>query len=280
MYSGTTLTRHSGRLLGAHQKVDRVARRHLKKIGDGAQGFPTIRAILHFEGKNGPDALKRKSPAQDEPWHYYDPYDEDDSGLLHLIKDHYELLVKELVAGNIERAAFEAAWLAHAVADGMTPAHHHPYEAELELLRGGETKETRTTLKDKLVMPGATPHHMLVNNWKMWGPKGLFTTHGLFELGIATIIAPLRLKRACPTPADIIHIHAIGPIEWFKQAARRVAALNLYEAYYDKGWTRRLAGRIRRELAPEVSRAICLFWYCAHAEAELIKLKRPEQVGA
>ncbi len=51
-------------------------------------------------------------------------------GLIELIKEHYKNLVKELQANNSERISFEAAWLAHAIVDGLTPAHHYPYEAE------------------------------------------------------------------------------------------------------------------------------------------------------
>src|SRR3954467_334624 len=122
MYSGSTMTPLSGRILGAHQKIDSVARRNLERMMPGCK-FPRSRQIMHFEGKNGPDAIKRKSPAKDEPWHYYSPFDDDDSQLIELIRDHYNELVKRLKDGNKERTAFEAAWLAHAIVDGLTPAH-------------------------------------------------------------------------------------------------------------------------------------------------------------
>jgi hypothetical protein len=60
MYSGTTLTPISGRLFGAHQKIDRVARKSFESLTPKAE-FPAIKEILHFEGVNGPDAIKRKS---------------------------------------------------------------------------------------------------------------------------------------------------------------------------------------------------------------------------
>src|SRR5437762_10117413 len=115
MYSGTTLTRFSGRILGAHQKIDRVARHHLRQILPDNTVFPSVRSILQFEGKNGPDALKRKSPAKNEPWHYYSPFDDADSKLLILIKEHYDQLVRQLKSRKKEREAFEEAWLAHAL---------------------------------------------------------------------------------------------------------------------------------------------------------------------
>lgn len=271
MYSGTTLTKYSGRIMGAHQKIDKVARRHLVRLLSDNTVFPRARQILHFEGKNGPDAIKRKSPAKDEPWHYYSPFNDNDSQLIELIRAHYDRLIKELRSGNQERAAFEAAWLAHAITDGLTPAHHYPYEEKLAELRGGKQKETRITVRDKLVLPGETRRQKVKNNWKMWGPKGLFTAHGLFELGVATIFAPLSFNDARPTKADIENIQEIGPIEWFKRAAREIAMLNLYEQYHRRGWTPRLAWQVRHKLGPEIVKAITVTWYAALADAGAIK---------
>ncbi|HEY5667646.1 MAG TPA: hypothetical protein VIR03_00615, partial [Candidatus Saccharimonadales bacterium] len=94
MYSGTTLTPLSGRVLGAHQKLDRLARASLRVLLGGYDSrFPKARSILHFEGVNGPDAIKRKSPAKDEPWHYYSPFDPADTELVRLIGAHYDELV-------------------------------------------------------------------------------------------------------------------------------------------------------------------------------------------
>ena len=92
MYSGTTLTRFSGRVIGAHQKIDKVARKQLAFLVKNKDVFPAVSEILVFEGKNGPDAIKRKSPAKDEPWHYYSPFDEDDSKLIELINEHILIL--------------------------------------------------------------------------------------------------------------------------------------------------------------------------------------------
>lgn len=274
MYSGTTITKYSGRILGAHQKINRVARRHLSRLLPDDTVFPDIRRILDFEGKQGPDAIKRKSPAQNEPWHYYSPFDEDDSRLIELIQSHYDQLVKQLKRGNRERVAFEAAWLAHALVDGLTPAHHYPYEEKLVELRGGEGIETRNTVKSKIIMPGSTKREQLKNNWKMWGPKGLLTTHGLFELGIATIIAPLSFSEAVPKPADIRAMKRIGPIEWFKRAARDIAAMNMYDNYYKKGWTPTLAWQVRQELGPVIIKTVTLTWHAAVVEAGLLGKKR------
>lgn len=170
MYSGTTLTPVSGRIMGAHQKFDRVARNQLSKILPNDKVFPSSRKILHFEGRKGPDAIKRKSPARDEPWHYYSPFDNNDSQLIELIQSHYSQLVKELKNDNKERVAFESAWLAHVIVDGLTPAHHYPYEEELSKIRGSG-KETRTTVREKLLPKGETKRDTLKKVGKFTGQK-------------------------------------------------------------------------------------------------------------
>jgi hypothetical protein len=270
MYSGTTLTKVSGQLLGAHQKIDRVARRHLEQLAPKCH-FPSVRSILHFEGDNGPDAIKRKSPAKDEPWHYLQPFDEDDTQLLHLITDHYTDLVKALAAGDDVRASFEASWLAHAIVDGLTPAHHYPYEEKLVELRGGQGLESRTTIGKKVIFPGETLRHQASNNWKFWGTKGIFTTHVAFEWGVATLIKPLRFKHALPSSTDLQSVHSTSLADWYRKAAQDVANLELYDTFYESGWTPKLARQIRRELAPALVRAVTLVWYSAAREAGLIK---------
>lgn len=266
MYSGWLLTNLSGNLIGAHQQVDRVARRYFRTLLPNSY-FPSSRQILHFEGKNGPDGIKSKSPATDEPWHYYDPFDPDDSILTDLIDDHYQNLVEALKIHNSQRASFEAAWLAHAIVDGLTPAHHYPYEQELEKLRG-ESKDTRTSLKKKLIMPGETRLKMFVNNWKMWGAKGLFTTHGLYEMGVAAVMRTMRFNLCQPTEYDIRTMKKIGYSEYFKRQARAVAGFKMYEYYYEHGWNSRLARQTRDELVPILIRTVCLTWYAAARQAE------------
>lgn len=272
MYSGTTLTRYSGRILGAHQKIDRISRKHLKNFLLNDNAFPHIKQILHFEGRNGPDGVKLKSPAKDEPWHYFDPFDDHDTQLLDIITEHFRQLVDELKNGNYERAAFDASWLAHALVDGLTPAHHYPYEQKLRELRGGLHNESRNTTAKKLIIPGATPTQMFINNWKMWGGKGLLTTHGTFEWGVATLIAPLSLNDALPTMDDLRDAEQTGLIELFRRSAREIASRDMYTRYYENGWTRRLAGQVRHELAPAIVRIVTLSWYLAAKQAGKVSI--------
>lgn len=273
MYSGTTLTKYSGRVIGAHQRIDRVSRSHLSLILPNDKLFPSIRSILMFEGKNGPDAIKRKSPAKDEPWHYFNPFDDNDSALITSINNHYDTLVKHLKSSNNEGASFEAAWLAHALVDGLTPAHHYPYERELSELRG-EGIETRTTIKSKLVIQGDTTIDRLSKNWKMWGPRGLLSAHGMFEIGIATLITPLRFGDAKPKARDLDKLKKIGLIEMFRQVAKEIAVLQMYDNFNKKGWTPKLALQVRKKLGPSIVKVVTLAWYSATAEAGLVKSER------
>ena len=121
--------------MGVHQKIDRVARRRIAPHVPSGLAFPSTKEILHFEGLNGPDGIKRKSPAKDEPWHYIDPTRPNDTALLDMIDEHIRNLTHALDTGNMTRAAFEAAWMAHAITDGLTPPHHYPLAQKLEQLR-------------------------------------------------------------------------------------------------------------------------------------------------
>lgn len=264
MYSGTTLRNKSGRVIGTHQKIDRVARRHLRHVLPKGTWFPTAKDILHFEGKNGPDGIKSKSPGVDEPWHFIDPEHEGDHQLFDLMTDHIHNLAVALNEKNQERAAFEAAWLAHAIVDGLTPAHHFPYEEKLEKIRG-EGIETRTRRLDKVLMPGKNRRHRLRNNWEYWGSKGLMTTHLGFEMGVATSIAALRFEDLEINTNDLKK----GFIEVYKQSLRDIDRLGMYDEFHRRGWTRQLARQTKNELAPLIIQAVVLGWYAA-ATKELV----------
>ena len=268
MYSGTTLkgSKHFDAWFGAHQKIDRTARRHLETIVPSSV-FPKRKDIVRFEGMDGPDGIKRKTPAKDEPWHYFDPSDPNDTQLLDIINDHHKQLVKALRDENDARASFEAAWLAHAIVDGLTPAHHYPYEEELVRLRGGAGIETRTSPKEKLLMPGDSIPERLSNNWQMWGDKGLLATHIAFEIGVAVMIMPLRLRNSLPTKEELDQVEKIGVQKLFVGRAKQIDDLHMYESFYKSGWTPRLAKVVRRDLVPVIVNTVTLIWYSAVMEA-------------
>ncbi len=269
MYCGTTLTNLSGNIIGAHQKLDRSARWVLRDYLIDDQSFPSIKKILHFEGNNGPDAGKAKYDKENAPWHFYDPFDPEDGELIIQIESHYQNLVKSLKEKQLERAAFEASWLAHAIVDGLTPAHHYPFEAELEKLRG-ESKETRDSIMKKIIIKGETKFEYLTKNWKFWGAKGLFTTHFLFEHGAGIIIFTMKKNMAIPSQYDIKTIEHLGLAGYFKRIAREVALLNMYEKFYEKGWNSELAKLTKKELAPKMAQTTTLAWYMAAKDAGLV----------
>ena len=254
-------------MVGAHQKIDRLARASLHALLPGNDTFPSTKLILHFEGVNGPDAIKRKSPAKDEPWHYYSPFDDEDTQLIEIISEHYDYLVAALKKGDEVRAGFEASWLAHAIVDGLTPAHHYPYEEKLAEIRGGKGLETRNNLWDKIVMPGKSRRDMLRNNWRMWGPKGLLTSHGFFEFGVAFMLLPPGGRYATPTKADIAELNKHGLLDLFRLKAKEIAALDTYHAYVKTGWTPQLARKVRLRIIPAIVKTVALAWYAASIDA-------------
>ena len=272
MYSGTTLSqlRTLDTWFGAHQKIDRLAYRHVKSMTPTTRGLrlPPIKSILAFEGMNGPDAIKRKTPAQDEPWHYYDPFDKTDTQLLDIIAEHHDQLVTALRENNQTRAAFEAAWLAHAVVDGLTPAHHYPYEEELKKLRGGAGIETRITPKEKLLMHGDTVSEKMRNNWQMWGDKGLLATHIAFEAGVALLVLPRRYKKLNLPDAWPIVTGRKPYLLFFMSQAKKIASDGYYEQFYASAWTPKLAKKVRRELIPDIVLTVAYVWHTALVEAQ------------
>ena len=268
MFSGLEFTNYSGQLVGAHQKIDRVSRRHLAELLEPSTNFPRIRDILHFEGKNGPDGIKIKSPAKNEPWHYFDPLSEDSADFMQLLTMHYEGLVRELKSMNYERSAFEAAWLAHAIVDGLTPAHHYPFAEKISELRGGAPNSSRTSYRKKLIFKGKTKRETVKNMVKAYGPRGLYMAHWLYEFGFSAIVKPLRFPDARLTSEDMAEVKKLGYEKYFLKNARDIARLGMFERYLQHGWQSKLARETREVLAPSMIRTVTVIWYLAVDEAE------------
>jgi len=263
--------------LHAHQKIDRIAHKHLERLLGEQDGFPPIKSILHFEGRKGPDATKLKNkPGVEQPWHFVNPFDAQDTELGTAIQHHYDELVRALKDKNKERSAFEAAWLAHAIVDGLTPAHHYPYEAALEDLRG-EDRSSRTTLKSRVIVKGETPSDSLKRSLKIVGPRGLLTTHTTFEAGAYMIMMPLKLATAFPTPEDLETLHTLGLPKYFQQVAKEIGARGMFEQFLKTGWTPKLARVVRNEMAPHMVSAVTLAWYSALVDAGHVKAEFAER---
>lgn len=249
--------KRTGRVIGTHQKIDRVARRHLAKVVDD-EGFPAIREILHFEGMRGPDGAKMKSAGRDEPWHFIDPHNpHEDRRLLDALANHRANLIAALSENNPERAAFEAAWLAHAIVDGLTPAHHF---ADLEQIRADDRRPA--SFKTKVLMSGSgSSKDFIRNNWKYWGARGVMTSHTLFEAGVATSSKPLNFAQAVIHDEDFAHLKKRGYEVIYLEFLDEISHLDMYDRFKKTGWTRTLARQTANELVPTMIRAVTLAWY-------------------
>jgi hypothetical protein len=272
MYSSLGIiknSKHSGRLMGTHQKIDKAARRMLSKYLDTARTFPSTQKILHFEGSNGPDGLKRKSPGVDEPLHFINP-DDDDGILIGYIRDHHYNLVQALVNNNRERAAFEAAWMAHAITDGLTPAHHYPYKERVDELTQDKDYKKLFGVKIKGIMRGDNLAEAARNNWLYWGAGGIMTKHIAFEYGVAYSIAFARQKRLM-LKMSRKNFKNIDYEKTFYRALERVAKLKMYDRFLENGWTTELAMDTYQVLIPEIIRTVALNWASCINEAEEMK---------
>lgn len=262
----------SGRIIGAHQKIDRVARRHMENFVKSGLPFPDIKTILAFEGINGPDGVKLKSPGVDEPWHFMDPSDENDTQLFDDVRAHLVNLTTALQAKDTIRSAFEAAWLAHAVTDGLTPAHLIPASETVKTLQ--EEAGEKRTLRSKLIVPGdGSAKQFVKNNWEHWGAGGVMTTHTMFEAGVATTIKALKFEDAQPSSNDIVRLGTDGFDTMFHEAVRTVVELDMYDMYKKRGWTRKMATITRKQLTPLIIRTVTLAWCAAYNDA-LARTKR------
>ncbi|HSX45675.1 MAG TPA: hypothetical protein VLG27_01565 [Candidatus Saccharimonadia bacterium] len=251
-----------------HQKLDRIAHRHLRGLLPEGSFFPNIRQVLRFEAGHGPDGAKlKRHPEGIQPWHFVDPFNESDTDLHRQIAEHYRRLVEELSKRDSVRAAFEAAWLAHALVDGLTPAHHYPYEEELTDLLGGESPQMRKGIAGRAYAKGDTLMETLQRSLKIIGPRGLLTSHAMFEAGAYAIIAPLKLSKARPSLDDVERIMTDGIVSVFREAAKEVAQLDLYARFCADGWIRPVIKDVRDELAPRMVNIVTLAWCAAASEA-------------
>lgn len=260
-------SKHSGELIGTHQKLDKTARWLLNKHLPIAQKkFPSIDEILYFEGIRGPDGLKRKSPGVDEPEHFIQP-GKDDGLLIGYIRDHHYNLVQALKNKNPERAAFEAAWMAHAITDGLTPAHHYPYRKVVDELMSDKDYKKLFGVEVKGIMRGDNLTQAARNNWLYWGAGGVMTKHIAFEYGVAYTISQIPMKRLAPKNIKNEEYKNPDYEKSFYTALNRVAALRMYDRFLEKGWNTELIVETREILIPEIIRAISLAWASAVLEA-------------
>lgn len=267
MYSTTTIAKNSrlsGKIVGTHQLLDQAARKVLARHLPRGKYFPSSREILYFEGMRGPDGLKRKSPDDDDPSHMFD----EDNGyeLFQQISDHHYNLVVALRHQDSIRAAFEAAWLAHKVTDGLTPAHHFPLS---------EAKEELMSNKDfikifgepvKGIMHGRNTAETMRNNWLYWGAGGYMTKHIAYEYGVALLAAVFPRKKLIPNLSKS-EFQYVDLKYTFYDSVGRIGPREIYNNFREKGWTTEQAFIVKDLLLPEIVRALALVWFSAAEEA-------------
>jgi hypothetical protein len=261
MYSGFVTSKKTVSAVGVHQRFDTVALGLIEAyVVPGT--FPSLGQILHFEGINGPDGLKVKSPGKDEPSHLYNPTS-DTGPIPALIDKHYKQLVVAIKLQDMVRASYEAAWMAHYVCDGLTPAHHYPLDQELAAREMKKNAKGGYSVKRG---PGETAMDAVRKGWAVFGRKGLLSMHFNFEMGVATTLMGQKIKVQLDT-AKLAEAKKLGAINFFKKEAKEVAELGMYERFYRKGWDATLARQVKTILAPQSVQAIAIIWLLAYLDA-------------
>lgn len=275
MYSTIGLlknSKHGGKLIGTHQRLDRAARAWFAKLAPDAD-FPSAKEIIYFEGARGPDGLKRKSPGNDEPMHFILP-DHDDGKLMKMILNHQYNLRRALKQGDRVRASFEAAWMAHAITDGLTPAHHFPYEEAVSELMSEKEYATIFGQPIKGIMRGDNLVQTARNNWLYWGVEGLMTKHIAFEYGVAVVAAPLRNKALIPKLSvselrALKHPSEIDLKTEFYKSLKKVDNLKMYDRFRKQGWNAELALESKEILLPEIVKMTTIGWLSSLPEEKV-----------
>jgi hypothetical protein len=220
MFSAIPLSKYINPF-GDHQRFNRLAYRKLRKaVPDDF--FPSIKNILMYEGKMGPDGQKFQENVCEQK-HFLDPSNPLASPMMEHVWDHYDELVKALKSHNKEQSAYHASWLAHGLVDGLTPAHHIPYTEMIDKLAEHHTE--RSTYKDRLYVKGTSKLDTLKRSNKLMGPKGMLMKHTLFEIGAALSMQWFRagntqILRGAGSRVSLPHYYA--------SAVGRVAKLNMY----------------------------------------------------
>lgn len=247
MNSGFITHLTKGRLLnsvGTHQKFDRTAygliKNHLK-----SNDFPTRTQIINFEGSGGPDGLKFKGNYQSD--HMWDPVNK----IGHLptwIEVHYKNMVKALKADDMVKAAFEAGFMAHYLTDILTPAHHLSHKFILEEYEGRKNRK----------------------RWKVYGHKGILSTHVAFETGISSAIFFTPIKTTFDKKL-LARVHKDGIKSVVMHESLEISKHNIYEQYLKKGWNTKIVKIIKATVVKRIPQLIAAAWLAAYQEAYGIK---------
>lgn len=243
MNSGFITHLTKGKLLnsvGTHQKFDRTAYALIKNKLEPNK-FPSRSLIINFEGSGGPDGLKFKGNYKTD--HMWDPVNKIGQ-LPTWIEIHYKNLVKALKEGDIVKASFEAGFMAHYLTDSLTPAHHLSHKFILEEYEGKKYRK----------------------RWKIYGHKGLLSSHVAFETGISSAIffTPIKVNFD-----EKLHKRILkdGIKKVVMQESLAISKHNIYELFLQKGWNARLAKTIKATVVKRIPQLISAAWLSAYEEA-------------
>lgn len=229
----TVLTKGKFRKVGVHQRLDQAAYSVLAQEHE-LKDLPSLNSILFFEGYNGPDGLKIKG--KHDTNHLWEPIEEIGQ-LKKFVKVNFDNLVQALRDNDSDKAAFEMAWLAHFLTDGLTPAHHI----------------------DDLYMPKARKVSVL-NMWEFL--KSIPRQHVIFESLTGGVLWLRKIDRkGNGLIAGDIKKEGIESI--FVRESKKIAKLNIYNKFLEKGWSLDVANMILKKTVPAIVILIASAWVAA-----------------
>lgn len=232
-----------GKLLnsvGTHQKFDRTAYGLLKPHIDATK-FPNRSLLLRFEGAGGPDGLKFKGNYKTD--HLWDPVNK--IGFLPMwIEINYKNLVEAMKKGDMEKAAFEAGFMAHYLTDSLTPAHHMSHKYLLEEYEDNKYRK----------------------RWKVYGHKGLLSSHVAFEAGVSSAIlfTPIKVR----FDQELLKsIKKDGIKQVVMNESLTISKHKMYEQFLHKGWNAKLAKTVKATVVKRIPQLVAAAWLAAYQEA-------------
>ncbi|HUC96296.1 MAG TPA: hypothetical protein VMR16_01385, partial [Candidatus Saccharimonadales bacterium] len=108
-------------------------------------------------------------------------------------------------------------------------------------------------------------------NWEYWGLNGVFTSHGMFEVGVASAIATETFKDINFNKRYITKLNRLGFEAVYFESMHKINDLKMFEQLTKSDWTGVLAKQTKQVLLPEMIRMVILAWYQAIVMAESAK---------
>lgn len=207
-----------------------------------------------------------KTPSRTPPDASKPPKSDDSRSVPEMIVDHRWNLVQALRRHDATRAAFEAAWMAHMIVDGLTPAHHFPLSDVKDQLMTSEEMMHIFGQPVKGVIRGRSLMETVRNNWLYWGAKGFMSQHVAYEYGVAMIAATLP-HRTMASRIDPQNLFESDFWQTYCNSVKLIQQYKMYERFCQEGWTTELAYDTKNILLPEIVKNIAAGWYSAIQEA-------------